>query len=228
MRARFIKQIGMRGKLRVFWDTIECTSIDKDDGYAHTKYLDTCPNSYGANHPGIHNAYTPIGDKPDLENFRVFGEKTDYPTEMWPTRCADCGAPIPEPSSKLTQVGEKGFYVVRQVFSSRLYDNQSGEPEPGDIFRMHYHDPKDCCYWDNCDGTHLFGVLPTGYQWDMDSRASNCTLPNERAHRCWTKTGSPEAGTLDVGKGGHTCAAGAGSIDAPGWHGFLRNFTWVK
>jgi hypothetical protein len=171
-----------------------------------------------------------IGDKLGVtEDFSIFGDRQDYPAEKWPVQCAHCGAPVPtEPSSKPTKVGEHGVYVVHQVFSSRLYDTASGEPEPGDIFRLHYHDPGECHNWDNCDGIHIYGMLPNGYQWDMDGRASNCTLPQEKTHRCWIRTGTPEAGDLDVGKTGHTCAAGAGSIDAPGWHGFLRHGEWQQ
>lgn len=230
MRARFIRQVGVRGRLRVYWDATTVTSVKPcdqcPDGHPHLEYANGCPNSYGKGSPGIHNAYAPVGDKPATEDFGVFGTASDYPAESWPTACADCGAPVPTEAMEPRAVGESGTYLVRQVFVSRLYDTPSGAPEPGDVYRLDYHGPGECPYWDNCDGVHVHGVLPNGWDWDMDSRASNCTMREERTHRCWNRTGAPEDGTLDVGKGGHTCAAGAGSIAAPGWHGFLRNFDW--
>jgi hypothetical protein len=96
--------------------------------------------------------------------------------------------------------------------------------------------PGQCCYlkhepgkcwdgWEDCDGTHLFVMLPDGHLWDVDGRAGNCTMPGDRRHRCWVRTGDPEAlpPTVTAGKDGPTCAAGAGSVQSPGgWHGFLH------
>ncbi len=48
-------------------------------------------------------------------------------------------------------------------------------------------------------------------------------MPNDRHHRCWVRTGSPEDGTLTVGKSGVTCKAGAGSIDTGTYHGMLTS-----
>jgi hypothetical protein len=95
--------------------------------------------------------------------------------------------------------------------------------------------PGDCCYathepgrcwigWTNCGGRHLYVILPDGSFWDADGRAANCALPGDTTHRCWVMTGDPAAHppTVSAGKGGHTCAAGAGSIQSPsGWHGYL-------
>lgn len=77
--------------------------------------------------------------------------------------------------------------------------------------------------WDNETGPHLLVRCPNGdgtRDWDIDSRASNCTLPNDRLHRCWVRHGDPPNITVD--KSGLTCSAGAGSIALPNWHGFLR------
>ncbi len=78
-----------------------------------------------------------------------------------------------------------------------------------------------CLFWDNCKGPHLIAVCPGGSDWDIDSRASNCTLRNDRLHRCWIRHGEPPTVTVD--KNGQTCAAGGGSIMAGTYHGFLRN-----
>lgn len=57
----------------------------------------------------------------------------------------------------------------------------------------------------------------------IDGRASNCTMPDDNVHKCWVRHGRPEDGTLHVDKNGNTCAAGAGSIATPNFHGFLHN-----
>lgn len=75
--------------------------------------------------------------------------------------------------------------------------------------------------WDNEVEPHLMVRCPSDRDWDIDSRASNCTLPNDRLHRCWVRHGEPP--NLTVDKAGLTCSAGAGSIGLPNWHGFLRN-----
>lgn len=64
------------------------------------------------------------------------------------------------------------------------------------------------------DGPQLMVICPNGSPWNIDSRASNCTMPYDYSHRCWVRTGTPPKVTVD--KGGHTCAAGAGSIMAYG------------
>lgn len=63
------------------------------------------------------------------------------------------------------------------------------------------------------------------YHWHIENRASNCTLPEDKNHRCWVRHGSI-GDKLTVDKNGLTCAAGAGSFFmGPNneWHGFLRN-----
>lgn len=73
------------------------------------------------------------------------------------------------------------------------------------------------------DGRRLVVVLPNGHHWHLDSRCSNCTLPEDKEHRCWVRHGRPEDGTLHVDKDGLTCSAGAGSIQSGDYHGFLHN-----
>lgn len=88
---------------------------------------------------------------------------------------------------------------------------------PGSMYWASWH----ACSWDNCDGQHLHVVLPNGDHWDVDGRASNCTMRDDRTHRCWIRHGEPPLITVD--KNGHTCSAGAGSILSGDYHGFLRN-----
>ena len=73
------------------------------------------------------------------------------------------------------------------------------------------------------DGIHL-AVRTPGGTWDVESRASNCTMPNDDVHRCWVRHGDPRRPeTVHVDKSGVTCGAGAGSILRGGYHGFLHN-----
>lgn len=71
------------------------------------------------------------------------------------------------------------------------------------------------------DGLSLCVTLPNGHDWYIDGRASNCTLPDDNEHHCWVRHGTPPNVTVD--KNGRTCAAGAGSILAGSYHGFLQN-----
>jgi hypothetical protein len=77
--------------------------------------------------------------------------------------------------------------------------------------------------WKNRDGRYLMVRLPDGHDWAVDSRASNCGLPLDNEHRCWVRHGDPRECHVTVDKDGPTCSAGAGSIQSPNWHGFLRD-----
>jgi hypothetical protein len=63
--------------------------------------------------------------------------------------------------------------------------------------------------------------MTPGGEWIIDSRASNCTMPEDTEHRCWVRHG--EAPDFHVDKNGKTCNAGAGSIKCGSYHGFLQN-----
>lgn len=92
--------------------------------------------------------------------------------------------------------------------------------EPGAIWNES-HDPGECPFWDNCDGNHFLVLCPSGIPWDTNSRASNCTMKDDKTHRCWCIHGVAPKLTAD--KKGDTCKAGAGSIQSGNWHGFLTN-----
>jgi hypothetical protein len=72
------------------------------------------------------------------------------------------------------------------------------------------------------DGLSIYCRLPGGHSWLIDGRASNCTMPEDKDHRCWVRHGTVGE-KLHVDKNGKTCAAGAGSIAIEGYHGFLHN-----
>lgn len=72
--------------------------------------------------------------------------------------------------------------------------------------------------WDNETEPHLYLQTEDG-GWDIDGRAVNCTLPYDRTHRCWVRTGV--APLVMVGKSGHTCQAGL--FSPPNYHGLLQH-----
>ncbi|TIN76795.1 hypothetical protein [Mesorhizobium sp.] len=75
------------------------------------------------------------------------------------------------------------------------------------------------------DGKSVVCVVPRSsgkWHWYIDSRCSNCTKPDDKEHRCWVRHGTVGE-TIHVDKNGNTCAAGAGSIAVPGFHGFLHH-----
>jgi hypothetical protein len=75
--------------------------------------------------------------------------------------------------------------------------------------------------WRGSDGIALMVRCPNGSDWHVDGRASNCTLPDDRVHKCWVRHGDPRGCRVTVDKNGNTCAAGGGSIIAGDYHGFL-------
>lgn len=157
---------------------------------------------------GYHNAMKFLKDSPNTKDWKFAGEPSEYPEEQWPTHCNDCGAEVPKEGD-----------ITKQVFTKRLYDTPSGIPEPGCLFWADWY--PDDFFWDNHKGPHLCAVLPNGREWIIDSRASNCGLPNDRTHRCWVRHGEPPE--IHVDKNGHTCNAGGGSIWIDDYHGFLHN-----
>lgn len=128
----------------------------------------------------------------------------------WPAACSACGVPFAD--------GDQW-----QLFCERVYEDASGR----EFFLRNL--PVGACYdadWrggrKGFDGRCLYVMTPGGL-WGIDERASNCTMPTDKEHRCWVRHGSPEEGTLHVDKDGLTCQAGAGSIQAGTYHGFLHH-----
>lgn len=157
-----------------------------------------------------HRAERHRTDSPRLDD-EPLGDADSIPAADWPAACDDCGALAPADAT-------------REVVRCRLYDTDSGEPEPGDLYWADWFgcDQRGgrCIHgWTNCDGLHLLAVLPSGEVFDLDGRASNCTKPEDTLHRCWVRHGDPPRVTVD--KSGLTCGAGGGSIASPGYHGFL-------
>lgn len=129
----------------------------------------------------------------------------------WPTHC-DCGYEFQNSDEW-------------QLFSERLYRrSDTGElttlrdAPAGALWRATWFEGRA----DHCgpDGQAWVCKTPGG-DWHIDGRASNCTMPNDNVHRCWVRHGT--APDFHVDKNGNTCAAGAGSIMAGSYHGFLHH-----
>lgn len=163
----------------------------------------------------LYNQKFPQQEPIDADRYVLEHNFDEIPRDdpRWPKACAGCGFEF--------RAGD-----TFQHFTSRIWEAEDGrawpqrELPPG---AMWFEDwlPRNY-FWDNLEGPgHLMVMLPNGSEWNIDSRASNCTLPSDRTHRCWVRSGEPP--NVTAGKGGRTCAAGAGSILAGSYHGFLQN-----
>jgi hypothetical protein len=164
------------------------------------------------------NGMAPFGEAPAKIDARGYlllpdGQPADQ-DPRWPVKCDACGEPF---------AATDPF----QLFQDQIYRDAEGrEWRKRDL-------PAGACYnawyygedFKGPDGRSLVVVLPTAdrHEWCIDSRASNCGLPNDNVHKCWVRHGTPEDGTLHVDKDGHTCSAGGGSIAVPSYHGFLHS-----
>jgi len=142
--------------------------------------------------------------------FRTREELIAEDDPRWPTVCDQCG-----------QV----FTGERQVRAERLYGGAPG----GKLYTLRDLPPGAMydAWWlpegfAGADGIRLAVVLPNGWLWMVDDRASNCTLPKDNVHKCWVRHGDPRKANVTVDKNGNTCSAGGGSIRAGDYHGFLR------
>jgi len=174
---------------------------------------------------GYHNAEIPLFevaerlapmDGFDWPVFQHDGPKRreDVPAEyQWPSAC-ECGYVFVESDAW-------------QVFSTSLYRRA----DTGETVTLR-NAPAGAMWWLTWMeglfhpqlGSSPLCVQTPGGEWIIDSRASNCTMPddyNQERHHCWIAHGTPPDVTVD--KAGVTCGAGAGSIQAGSFHGFLRS-----
>lgn len=140
------------------------------------------------------------------------GESSAYPRDggLWPRHCA-CGYAF----------AENDHWQVNYEQSFERSDGKGScflrSAPPGAMWDAHWMSE----YCKGPDGRCLVVVLPNGRHWMIDARANNCTLPHDKTHRCWIRHGEPPA--IHVDKNGHSCSAGAGSIQAGDYHGFLHH-----
>ena len=156
---------------------------------------------------GWHNAATRIEDE---VGEHASGDLWPHAGPRWPTACElGCGYVFTDEDHW-------------QLFATSEYQPSAG----GEKFVLRAGPPGAMWdadwlpFWRGADGISLVVVLPNGHEWLVDSRASNCTLPDDDVHKCWVRHGDPRTEPVTVDKNGVTCQAGAGSGD---WHGFLRN-----
>jgi hypothetical protein len=180
-------------------------------------------------HRGYHDASVPVDDAPavlDGDGYQVATmEKPPREDQRWPRRCA-CGRSF----------GDDDPF---QVFEETLYRRSDGgelvtirAAPPGAMWYadwlirgLDYSDPGAGSPWPwkpGPDGHCLVVRCPDGHDWTIDSRARNCTMPLDNLHYCWCRHGVPPKVTVNK-EGCRTCLAGAGSIQTPNWHGFLRD-----
>jgi hypothetical protein len=164
-----------------------------------------------------HNAHIFLDELPDTNPTGVINADIDVEPfagdERWPSHCV-CGYEF-QPDDHY------------QIFVDRIYKRTDTGEEmtlqsapAGAMYDAWWYPDA----WKGEDGIALIVKMPGGGSWHVESRASNCTLPNDNKHRCWVRKGNPQRPeTLTVGKDGLTCSAGAGSIVMNKWHGFLRN-----
>lgn len=158
----------------------------------------------------------------------------------WPVKCASC--PYEFQSADAYQIN-----------CDRLWTRDTGEfmtladAPAGAMWNADWYEGQT--EWTGPDGRAIVVKCPNGRSWNIDSRASNCDSPcaschvaynnhrntgaksptgqscehykESRPHKCWIRHGEPP--NLTVDKQGVTCGAGAGSIQAGDYHGFLRN-----
>ena len=138
----------------------------------------------------------------------------------WPTHCDACGQPFGD--SYELQFNAPSLF--RRSDTGELVSLRSAPA--GAVYEAMWL--RDLKWAVGPDGRAIMVKIPdkpdwTGVTtWHVDDRASNCTLPDDRVHKCWCRHGPLECLTID--KSCQTCSAGAGSIIAGGgWHGFLRD-----
>lgn len=174
-----------------------------------------------------------VGDRPERIVWHTFTEKVPKDDPRWQEmRCERCGILFTEADGN------------KQLWAEHLH---SGSPD-GKLYTL--RDAPAGAMWDakwmhdydwavGPDGIALMVRLPNGWDWHVDGEASNCTRTQYkkwvdekgsqwqrwegRTHYCWLRHGDPRTGNVHVDKNGDTCAAGAGSILAGSYHGFLHN-----
>jgi hypothetical protein len=121
----------------------------------------------------------------------------------WPT-CCDCGHRFSDNAE---------YQLFTNVIYKRIDNGETctlRDAPPGAMYNAtwltHY---EGYC---GPDGQSLTVILPNGRAWNIDGQASNCTLKDDKVHKCWVRHGIPPLITVD--KNGNTCAAGGGSIQA--------------
>lgn len=163
---------------------------------------------------GWHAALVITGTKPivlDEEGRMPVQPKVSHDDPNWPTHCEQgCGYVFTDDD----HWQEWGDQLYRRTDTGELTTLRDAPPGAcWDASWMPFHRGPD--------GICLMVKCPNGRDWAVDSEASNCTRKGE-PHQCWVRHGDPRERKVTVDKNGDTCAAGAGSILAGDYHGFLQ------
>lgn len=143
----------------------------------------------------------------------------DRSDPRWPAVCMHCQYRFTNEDTKQTFTEE--IYRRTDTGDEHILHQNAAHPEltpapPGAMWHAYWMPS----YWRGDDGISLVVRLANGHDWMVDSRASNCDQP-DRPHKCWVRHGDPRTEPVSVDKDGDTCGAGAGSILAKDYHGFL-------
>ncbi len=192
--------------IKTFW----CEDTGKDQRYLR-RYSS---GSKCVGEMSYHDATIPLDIVTSNRSLSDFVSEEDKQKYNWPVKCESCDY-IFDPKDNW------------QFFKDSIYYRTDTNEEL--LLRKL---PPGACYnafWlsefqHGDDGICLVVcVPPDSWTWMVDGDASNCTLPNDKIHKCWVRHGDPKQCNVTVDKNGLTCLAGAGSILTPKWHGYLRN-----
>ena len=170
-------------------------------------------SSCAANDHGYCNAVVMIGEGALVRDGRYIAALPQPPRDdpRWPRACA-CGYAFADADD--WHISQHPVYR-REDTGGLIYEPPHRFPA-GALWYADWRLPPAA----GPDGHCLMCMTPGG-EWAIDSRASNCTLPDDNIHKCWVRHG--EVPNITVDKQGNTCAAGAGSIMAGSYHGFLTD-----
>lgn len=157
-----------------------------------------------------HDAWFKIEDK-EGEREPMLSHPKDDP--RWPTKCEKCSYEF-QPDDEWQLFSQIIYRNVENGEQHTLRDAPAGAMWYAD-WMLEYRPERA-----GPDG-HYLSVRTPGGDWALDSRASNCTKPDDKEHRCWCRHG--EVPNIHVDKVGNTCEAGGGSIICGSYHGFLHN-----
>jgi hypothetical protein len=162
------------------------------------------------------NAEKVIDEEPlPVEESKTSGDLHPHDDDRWPEKCEHCGREFKDSDHW-------------QINYDRMFERSDGKP-PATIQNapagaMWYADWMPDFYR-GPDGHCLVVRCPNMMDWVIDGRATNCTKPKDRTHKCWVRIGEPP--NVTISKKGNTCSAGAGSIGIgegdKHYHGFLRD-----
>lgn len=218
----------MADRIKVFW----CEPTDRERQWLR-RYRSGDEKCAGPGGYGFCNAMFALGEADILYTSDGYidgsrrkqlasAPRDDDP--RWPTKCDACTRAFTNEDPK--QLFTRQIYVRVDQPNIRFTLDDAPAGACWDAWWVHEHgrDGLIGCGWSiGPDHRSLVVVCPDGHQWMIDARASNCTMKGDNTHHCWVRHGKPEDGTLHVDKNGNTCAAGAGSIQTPKWHGFLHH-----